>query len=141
LLPASTTQYPGGVNFPIPLSAGAIPHRWQPFSTIVHNQVSSRLALMGVGLRAGPTSTIIGPSSVRSAATCMWTANPSGGAPPYTYAWFVNSVPQTESGSSLTYSNSGSAFRVDVTVTDSHGLPVQVGKNVAITGTAPFCTF
>ena len=52
----------------------------------------------------------------------------------------VNSAPRAGSGNTLTYTNSGSGFRVDGTVTDSHGLPVQVGKNVTISGTAPICT-
>lgn len=140
LVPLSSSIYPGAtanIVFPVPLYS--IRHGFQPFSTTVINALSFELKEMGVGRRSGPNGTLSGPGSVRSAATCLWTATGSGGTPPYSFQWLVNGLIQASSTNELTYQNGGSAFRVDVRITDVHAQSVLVSKNVAISGTAPPC--
>lgn len=79
-----------------------------------------------------PAVTISGPTSVTIPCGCgnvNWTANASGGAPPYVlYAWTINGGSVGTNSSSLTvnYCNSTShavliTANVAVTVTDSNG--------------------
>jgi len=88
--------------------------------------------------------TLSGPGAARSGATCLWTATPTTGVSPYTYAWSINSIP-TGNGSSypneLIYTNSGSAFTVGVLVTDAVGTTGTKSKSVTISGTAPVCPY
>lgn len=79
-----------------------------------------------------PSVTISGPTSVTIGCGCgnvVWTANASGGAPPYVlYAWTVNGGAAGTNSSTLTrtYCNNTShavllTENVAVTVTDSNG--------------------
>ncbi|MDX2059506.1 MAG: hypothetical protein SFV24_16970 [Gemmatimonadales bacterium] len=142
LVPLSTSTYPGATSnlvFPDPIYS--IRHGSQPFSATVLNALSFELKEMGVGLRSGPNGALSGPGSVRSGATCLWTATGSGGTPPYSFQWLVNGLLQGSTTNELIYQNGGSAFRVDARITDSHAQSVLVSKNVAISGTAPQCLF
>lgn len=71
-----------------------------------------------------PSVTISGKSSVRSGATCAWTAAATGGLLPYSsYAWYVNGSSVNNNAStpdSLIYQNTGSNFTITVDVVDKH---------------------
>lgn len=83
--------------------------------------------------------TLTGPSSVRSGATCLWTATPTTGVAPYTYLWNLPNSSTTPG--ELIYQNSGSAFTITVTVNDAVGATGNQSKNVSISGSAPVCLY
>ena len=58
--------------------------------------------------------------SVPSNYPCHWTASVSGGSGNYHYAWAVNNSPIGSDYYIVTYTNNGSPFRIDVTVTDGN---------------------
>lgn len=58
--------------------------------------------------------------SVPSHASCVFTANVSGGTPTYHYSWTVNNSPVGSDAQAISYTNNGSAFRIAVTVTDGN---------------------
>ena len=71
---------------------------------------------------AGTLSVSITPNgSVPSHATCIFTANVSGGSSPYHFAWSVNNSPIGSDSQTVSYTNNGSSFRIDVQVTDNLG--------------------
>ncbi len=87
---------------------------------------------------------ITGPSKVKPSATCLWTATPTGGAAPYTYAWYVNSVPVSNGSpypQELIYQNGGTGFTISVHVTDSQGSSGDQAKSVTVSATAQNCLF
>jgi len=89
-----------------------------------------------------PTVTVSGPSSVRPGWTCLWTASPIGGVAPYTYAWWVNNAPVSESSNQLTFTNAGSNFTVKVQAVDWVGGASNVAtKSVTVSPSAPACQF
>lgn len=81
-----------------------------------------------------------GPSSVRSGATCLWTATPTTGVAPYTYSWNLGPNGSSVPGE-LIYQNSGSAFTVTVTVYDAVGATGNQSKSVSISPSAPVCSY
>jgi len=84
-----------------------------------------------------PQVTITGPSRVQPHATCSWFANPSGGTPPYGYAWWpLADSPPGE----LTYTNDGQNFNMQVWVTDANGLKALATRSITVSSTAPACT-
>lgn len=86
------------------------------------------------------TVTLTGPASVRSGATCLWTAASTTGTAPYTYSW--NKSPNLSSiPGELAWQNAGSAFTVTVTVQDAVGATGQNSKSVTISGSAPLCNW
>jgi len=91
------------------------------------------------------TLNISGPSSVKPVATCLWTAIPTSGVAPYTYAWYVNSA-RVNNGSSfpqeLIYQNAGgSGITISVHVTDATGANGDKSKSVSVSAGAPNCFF
>jgi subtilisin family serine protease len=86
-----------------------------------------------------PTVTIAGPSSVRPNATCVWTANVSGGLPPYSYSWTVNSSAVGGNSPELIYQNGGSSFTINVLVTDAATGTANKSKSVTVSASAPIC--
>ena len=88
-----------------------------------------------------PTVTITGPSSAKPSSTCLWTANASGGTPPYAYAWSVYSASVGGNSSELIYQNSGSSFTINVTVTYAGSPTGSASKGVTVTSSAPLCQF
>ena len=59
--------------------------------------------------------------SVPSHQSCHFTANLGGGTAPFHYAWAVNNSPVGDDNQVIVYTNNGSAFRIDVHVTDNNG--------------------
>lgn len=88
-----------------------------------------------------PTVTITGPSSVRPAATCLWTANVSGGLAPYYYSWTINGAPVGGNSPELIYQNGGTNFTINVVVTDAATGTGSKSKSVTVSGSAPVCQF
>jgi hypothetical protein len=90
------------------------------------------------------TITITGPSSVRPAWTCLWTATSSNGVAPFSYYWYVNGS-GVNNGSSdpaeLIYQNSGSSFTVRVDVYDAAGSTGSQSKSVTVSSSAPGCGY
>ena len=58
--------------------------------------------------------------SVPAHGSCHFTATVSGGSGSYHYAWAVNNSPVGDDFSVILYTNNGSAFRIDVHVTDAN---------------------
>jgi len=84
------------------------------------------------------SATIDGPFEVQPSVLCDWTANPSGGAPPYTYAWQGNSR-----ASSRTFGlvNGGTSFDMFVNITDANGVTLEPDEFVDVRQTNPRCGF
>lgn len=83
------------------------------------------------------TASVGGPSYVSAGETDMWTVGPSGGSPPYSYAWSIDGVVQPSSNSSsFTYTNSGSSFNVSVVVTDALARTASAGQPVTVASTS-----
>ena len=87
-----------------------------------------------------PSVSISGPASVRSGSTCIWTANVSGGTPPYSYSWSTGGgyVP---GGSEFTYTNTGTNFTIYLAVSDAANTSNSASKDVTISSSAPTCLF
>lgn len=85
------------------------------------------------------TVNISTPNTVRPMTTCRWDATPTSGSAPYTYSWTVNTL-VIGSTASVLYQNSGSAFTLQVTVTDKYGVTGSKSKNVSVSGSTPICT-
>ena len=81
---------------------------------------------------------ITGPSTVRPGSTCLWTASPTTGTGPYTYSWSANGL-QVGNASDLMYQNGGSAFVLNVIVTDAFGVSGTKSKSIAINSSTPMC--
>jgi Bacterial Ig-like domain (group 2) len=84
------------------------------------------------------TGRIAGPAAIRPNVTCMWTAETTGGPPPYTYEWLVNDT-VVKRRHWLVYANSGSRFVLQVRVTDRSGGHSSAKVNVAVSSSAPAC--
>ena len=86
-----------------------------------------------------PTTTVSGTNIICSGSSTVFTANPSGGTPGYTYLWSNSATTQ-----SITVSTTGTYF---VTVTDTKGctatasraLTVNPSPSVVINGNTTFC--
>lgn len=81
-------------------------------------------------------ATISGPFQAQPFALCNWTANPSGGASPYTYAWLGQSK---FSSRTVGYANTGSSFNMFVNITDSNGVTEQPTEFVDVSQFDPRC--
>jgi hypothetical protein len=86
------------------------------------------------------TGRINGPTVVRPSVPCSWSAQTTGGPPPYTYQWWVNYVPVTTS-EWLDYTNLGSGFVLQMRVTDGNGAQSMATINVSVSSSAPTCLF
>jgi hypothetical protein len=82
------------------------------------------------------SAAIAGPFAAQSYALCYWTANPSGGAPPYTYAWLGSS---NFSSRTVGYVNGGSSFYMFVNITDANGVTEQPTEYVDVSLYHPQC--
>lgn len=91
----------------------------------------------GRALSANPSVSIGGSSSVKPNVTCGWTANVSGGLPPYFFNWSVNGTPLAgQHGPSVVYTNSGSSFTLTVSVTDAGSGSASASRNITVSSTA-----
>jgi hypothetical protein len=70
--------------------------------------------------------------------TCHWNASVSGGSGNYSYAWRANNSPVGFDSPVLTYTNNGSPFRIDVTVTDNSTSDQGADSNIMSIG-GTFC--
>lgn len=87
--------------------------------------------------------TLTGPGTVRSGATCLYTATPNDGTAPFSYSWFVNGNLVDNNSiypSELIYQNSGTSYSVSVVVTDVYSSGTN-SKNVTISSGAPNCSY
>ncbi len=84
-----------------------------------------------------PSVSISGPATVQPGARCLWSANASGGTPPYHYAW----TPPGNDSPDLTYTNSGQNFTVSVRVTDAVGASGNDSYPVTVSSNARACLF
>jgi hypothetical protein len=76
---------------------------------------------------------LAGPTSVEAQAPATWSVAVNGGVPPYSFAWRIGSAtPIATTTSSYTYTNTGSSFRISVTVTDALGASATSFKDVTV---------
>lgn len=72
-----------------------------------------------------PSGTPSSPISINATQSVTFTANATGGVPPYGYDWYINDVPVPEAEDQAVYAfqfnKSGSTFTVKVKVTDDLG--------------------
>ncbi len=141
LIPQSRSVFPGPGAVTINIVAPYISHLRQPWSQRVVDELRTGLDAAGVARRAAPVASLSGPSSVLPGAICGWYVAGSGGTPPYTHTWHINSVQQSATTSELAYTNTGTGFTVSATVRDAAGLSGTAVKSVAVAGTAPQCFY
>ena len=65
--------------------------------------------------------------------SCTFTANVSGGTPPYHYAWKVQNVAYGSDSPTISYSSNGGGFHVEVNVTDANS-DTGYDSNIMTTG-------
>jgi len=82
------------------------------------------------------SATVTGPFEAQPFVLCTWASHPSGGAPPYTYAWFGNS---RLSSSTVNYVNGGSSFYAFVNIKDTNGVTVEPEEWVNVSQYNPQC--
>jgi len=80
--------------------------------------------------------TIAGPYEAQPAVLCTWTAQPTGGAAPYTYAWFGDSRFYSQT---INYVTGESGFYMSVNVTDANGVTQQPQEYVDVRQYYPRC--
>lgn len=85
-----------------------------------------------------PSVSIVGPSSVRANASCIWSASVSG-TPPYNYHWikdggFIGSGPEV----TTSFAASGTLW---VQVSDAGGGSATASIEITVKPTAPICSF
>jgi hypothetical protein len=87
--------------------------------------------------------TITGAGFVVVGQACTYTANPSGGTPPYDYQWTGGNPygPDNQQSYWVDASNSAGAGSnlITVLVTDANGATATAGKRIATVQTAPAC--
>ena len=76
---------------------------------------------------------------IRSNEYCTWLTSTNGGTSPFTYAWYVDNVLQSESYSSFNFGGQASPFNLEVRVTDAGGILRIGGMSVVISETAEYC--
>jgi hypothetical protein len=78
-------------------------------------------------------SVLITPAtSVPPNVPCTWTATPSGGTSPYHYAWAVNNSAIGTDSPTLSYTNNGGSFRIQVFVTDQTSAQANDSKIISV---------
>ena len=85
-----------------------------------------------------PSVVILGNSEIEANLSCQWGAIVSGGTAPFSYAWKVDGAPVGDNSDLLTYTNTGSAFTIEVVVTDADSRTASNSLSVAIVSGA-FC--
>jgi hypothetical protein len=70
---------------------------------------------------------------------CSWSANASGGEPPYRFDWVVNGNPWYNTPS-VTYTNAGHPFTLNLTGTDKYGVAATSARTIYISPNSP-CLF
>jgi hypothetical protein len=78
-----------------------------------------------------PTVDILGPTVVRPNESCQWSAEVSGGVPPFTYRWLVS---YTELGYDqfFSYTNTGSDFVLQVIVKGADFAETTATRNITV---------
>ena len=139
-----SSRYPGGDWYDMPASLfPQVPHTSQTTSPAVGDAL--RLILtsqMGVAERGAPPPTysanIIGPTIVAGGSTCTFSASVTGGSPPYTYQWFVEQSPVSQTPS-FSWPFGGVSTEVSLTVTDASGASRSASQFVFVDPYAEGC--
>lgn len=111
---------------------GNVGRKWAVCALLLAGAVTATGATKAARLRPRAVSTqsvqtrtffvsITPNGAVPSHASCIFTANVSGGTAPYHYAWAVNNSPIGSDAQAVSYTNNGTGFRIDVNVTDNTG--------------------
>jgi hypothetical protein len=86
---------------------------------------------------------ISGPTLIRPGATCTWWAIVGDGTAPYSYQWTNDGMPAGSNSDEYTGrkdpGNTGSSFRIGVTVTDARGRQVNNEITVTESSSARIC--
>lgn len=110
---------------------GSIARKWRTYVFLLGGAFTVSLTstpanlqartLRGHATRSATLTVSISPNgSVPSHTPCHFTASVSGGSGNYHYAWTVNNSAIGSDSQTVVYTNSGSSFRIDVTVTDGN---------------------
>lgn len=83
-------------------------------------------------------TSIVGPTSVRPNAACLWSASVTGGRSPFRYQWTVNGVIRGNSSTFL-WTSGSSSFTVGLLVTDVDEESASASRSVSVSAGAPIC--
>jgi hypothetical protein len=142
LVPLSRQTYPGATRQQT--VGGDIVHTQQKNSATTRDAFVNVLRYdFGVPENPPPqqsslTATIIGPTNVRTNATCSWQANVSGGSPPYSYYWSKPGYSSTDSEAMTSFSGSGTLY---LQVSDAAGHIYQTSKSISASSSNPMCRY
>jgi hypothetical protein len=84
------------------------------------------------------TGRIAGPTSIPPSTTCLWTAETTGGAPPFSYEWLVDGV-RVSQRHWLVHAQTPYPSVVQLRVTDANGGESIVTRNVSVNIHATSC--
>lgn len=86
---------------------------------------------------AGMTAAIGGNNVIGRYYGCDWFASIRGGTAPYEYTWTVNGKPQLSDSDVLSYSNTGTSFKIGLSVMDQFGAQTYTEKSVVVDSGTP----
>ncbi|MBX6330229.1 MAG: hypothetical protein IRY91_00130 [Gemmatimonadaceae bacterium] len=125
LIPGTPSTDPASV-----MNGGTAGVSWAGFST--YDNVATRTLYPGTCLAANMS----GHYQVQPYVTCTWSANPTGGTPPYLYSWMGTAL---TSSRTFLYSNPGSDFVMRLVVVDAIGRRDSVSQSVRVYQYGPPC--
>ena len=112
---------------------------WHPENSDPHPLADAAGNLNATGRAyAEVAGRITGPAAIGPNATCMWTAETTGGSPPYTYEWLVDDV-VVKRRHWLVFAHSASPFVLQMRVFDANGGRSDARINVSVSASAPSC--
>ena len=112
---------------------------WHPENSDPHPLADAAGNLNATGRAyAEVAGRITGPAAIGPNATCMWTAETTGGSPPYTYEWLVDDV-VVKRRHWLVFAHPASPFVLQMRVFDANGGRSDARINVSVSASAPSC--
>jgi hypothetical protein len=116
------------------MNGGAAGDPWIGFS--FYDRVAVKVLYPNTNPTRCITSNFVGPSQAMPYQTCTFSANPTGGTPPYAYSWMGGAF---GSAKTYLYRNAGSSFAMRLTIRDASNRTEYVWHPVNVYQYNPPC--